>query len=439
MTAATDIATADPAPTGRPPIIARHYWFSFLLVASLFFGWALAAQLNDVLIRQFQKALDLSRTEAGLIQTAFYGGYFLGAIPAGLFMRRFGYKAGILAGLGLYAAGALLFFPAAEMRVYMMFLIALYVIAFGLSFLETAANPYVSVMGASQTAPARLNLAQSFYGIGAFLGPFLGGALIFSGVDYSAEELRTMTPAAIDAWRATEAQAVQLPYLMLAGVVAAIAVMFAFARLPAIGEDAADAPKGRLRDALADRRLMRAVFTQFVYVGAQVAIWSFFIDLALEEMPTLTEHEAARLLSYGFLALVAGRFGGAMLMARVPAERVLLVCALANVVLCALAAAWGGSFAVGAIWLTTFFMSIQFPTIFALGVRDLGPLTKLGSSLMIMAIIGGALFPPLAGFIADASGAVRMSMLLPMACFVLVAVFAASTMRNDRSPAKISG
>jgi FHS family L-fucose permease-like MFS transporter len=407
-------------------LLPARYVVPFILVTTLFFSWALAAQLNDVLIRQFQKAFDLTRGQSGLIQTAFYGGYFLGALPAGLVMRKVGYKNGILVGLALYFVGALLFYPAAELRQFVFFLGALYIIAFGLSFLETAANPFVSVMGPPQTGPARLNLAQSFYGIGAFLGPFLGGLLIFSGVEYSRAEVAAMTPAALDAWRLAEAKTVQLPYLGVAAAVAVVAVLIALARFPAVDEGVASPgteQRGSLRELLKFRHFRWGVFTQFAYVGAQVAIWSYFIDFTKDLSPGTSERAAARLLSFGFLALMVGRFSGAFIMQRWPAAKLLSLYATANVVLLIVAMTTSGWTAIGALWLTIFFMSIMFPTIFALGVRNLGSLTKVASSFMIMAIIGGAVFPPLVGVVADAAKSLQLALIIPLLGFGAVLAY----------------
>ncbi len=404
----------------QPALLERRYVLPFLLVSTLFFSWALAAQLNDILIRQFQKALELSRGQAGFIQTAFYFGYFFGAIPAGLAMRRFGYKNGILIGLALYCGGALIFYPAAEIRVFGLFLLALYVIAFGLAFLETAANPYVAVMGDERTGPARLNIAQSFYGIGAFVGPFVGSIFIFSGVEYSPAEIAAMPPAEVDAWRAAEARTVQLPYLWLAACVALVALLIAAARFPRIAEADSGRARARIRDLFRHRHLMLAALTQFFYVGAQVCIWSYFIDFAKDLTPETTEKFAGKLLSFGFITLMIGRFSGGLLMRAIAPNKLLMSYAVANILLLAVAMLASGWVAVGALWLTTFFMSVMWPTVFALGVRELGPLAKLGSSFMIMAIVGGALFPPAMGYMADATGSMQISLLVPLAGFLVV-------------------
>lgn len=414
------------AGSNKPVLLEKKYVLPFLLVTTLFFSWALAAQLNDILIRQFQKALELSRGQAGFIQTAFYFGYFFGAIPAGLAMRKFGYKNGILIGLALYCGGALIFYPAAELRTFGIFLMGLYIIAFGLAFLETAANPYVAVMGDERTGPARLNIAQSFYGIGAFVGPFLGSIFIFSGVEYSAAEIAAMAPAEVEAWRAAEAKTVQRPYLWLAACVAFIAVLIATAGFPAIAEESGDSsrPKPRIRDLFKHRHLMLAALTQFFYVGAQVCIWSFFIDFTKDLSPETTEKFAGKLLSFGFITLMAGRFSGGFLMQRIAPNKLLVSYAIANILLLIIAMSTSGWTAIWALWLTTFFMSIMWPTVFALGVRELGQLTKLGSSFMIMAIVGGAIFPPIMGYLADASDSIQFSLIVPFFGFLMVLYYA---------------
>ena len=417
-----------PVEAGSPPlpILPSRYVLPFILITTLFFSWALAAQLNDVLIRQFQKAFALTRGQSGLIQTAFYGGYFLGALPAGLIMRKVGYKRGILIGLALYVSGALLFYPAAETRLFVFFLGALYVIAFGLSFLETAANPFVAAMGPPQTGPARLNLAQSFYGIGAFLGPFLGGIFIFSGLEHTPAELAAMAPAVLDAYRAAEAKAVEMPYLCVAAGVALIAMLIAVARFPSIEERGAGVPASggaSLGQLLRISHFRLGVLTQFAYVGTQVAIWSYFIDFTKDLNPQTTEKVAAQLLSYGFLALMVGRFSGAFLMQRFPAARLLSIYAVANVALLAVAMFASGWTAIAALWMTTFFMSIMFPTIFALGVRNLGSRTKVASSFMIMAIIGGAVLPPMVGLLADLAHSLQLALVIPLAGFLLVLLY----------------
>lgn len=419
-----------------PVLLERRYLLPFLLVTTLFFSWALAAQLNDILIRQFQKALELSRGQAAFIQTAFYFGYFFGALPAGLAIKRFGYKKGILIGLTLYCGGALMFYPAAEIRVFGLFLAALYIIAFGLAFLETAANPYVSVMGDPRTGPSRLNIAQSMYGVGAFVGPFLGSIFIFSGIEYTAAEMAALSPAELENWRIAEAKTVQQPYLWLAGCVAVIAALIFFSRFPQVtetGGDFAEDHKARMRDLFRHKHLVLAAVTQFFYVGAQVCIWSFFIDFVKDLSPGTPEKAAGKLLAYGFIALMIGRFSGGFIMQKIAPNRLLLNYAVINILLLCVAILASGWPAIAALWLTTLFMSIMWPTVFALGVRNLGRLTKLGSSLMIMAIAGGAVFPPIMGYMADLTD-IQLSLLVPMLGFLMVVYYALWGWRAGRSP-----
>lgn len=409
--------------SARPPLVERRYLLAFALVTSLFFSWALAAALNDVLIRQFQKALDVSRTQASLIQFAFYIGYFCAALPAGLLIRRLGYKPVMLIGLGLYATGALLFYPAAEVRLFWPFLAALYIIAFGLACLETAANPYILILGDPRTASARLNLAQAFYGFGAILGPVIGGLFIFSGIEHDSATRAGMTAEALAAYRAQEAAAVQGPYLAIALAVCLLAAVIARARFPAI-EHAGTGMRPRFASVLRHRRLVGAVIAQFFYVGAQVGIWSFFIDFAKDQAPDLSERTVAFLLSASLGMLLVGRFSGALIQRRIAPARLLAWYAVANIALCLTASLATGLVAVGALWLTSFFMSIMFPTIFAIGTAGLDEETEAGSSFLIMAIIGGALIPPLMGLVSDTVGGVHHMMVVPALCFGVCLAFA---------------
>jgi MFS transporter, FHS family, L-fucose permease len=411
--------------------ITPGFRWGFIAVTSLFFLWAIANNFNDILIRQFQKALDLNRAQAGLIQFVFYIGYFIVALPAGLVLRRFGYRAGILTGLALYAIGALLFWPAAEVREYYAFLAALFILAAGAAFLETSANPYIVAFGDPERAPQRLNLAQAFNGIGGMLAPALGGLFIFSGVEHDANSLATMSAVQLDAYRASEARMVQLPYLTLAVVVLLLAVVIAKVRLPNVDEQA-DYREQSLAAIAKSAGLGAAVAAQFCYVGAQVGIWSFFVDFVKDSVPSTPEKTAAYLLALSLALFTAGRFMGAALMQRVTAGRLLYICALINIFLCAAAAATNGWMAICALGLTSLFMSIMFPTIFALGVRNLGPQVALGSSLLVMAVIGGALLPPLMGLVAEASGGLHAAMLLPLLCFGVVAIFARSVKPDDQ-------
>jgi FHS family L-fucose permease-like MFS transporter len=432
---------APPASNGvHAPIVDRRYLLAFAIVTTLFFAWAFAASLNDVLIRQFQKALALTRTQSSLIQLAFYIGYFCAALPAGLVIRRAGYKRTIIIGLILYAVGALLFYPAAEVQRYGLFLIALYVIAFGLAFLETAANPYVSILGHPATASARLNLAQSFYGLGAIFGPIVGGMFIFSGVERTSAELSAMTAGQVALYRTAEAANVKGPYVMIGIVIMLLALVVAFTPFPRLDRKSTDAtltptPNRSALAVLRRRRVRLAVMAQFFYVGAQVTVWSFFIDYCKAMLPQLAERTAAFLLSASLGMLMIGRFSGAFIQARIAPSRLLTLYAAINVLLCLVAAAASGWMAVSALWLTSFFMSIMFPTIFALGVEGLGEDTNMGSSFLIMSIIGGAIIPPLTGLLSERIGGIQHGMLVPALCFSVCLGFAIMVNRIRRDPA----
>jgi FHS family L-fucose permease-like MFS transporter len=412
-------------PNARDAIVDRAYLKPFILVTSLFFAWAFAAALNDVLIRQFQKALALSRAQSSLIQFAFYVGYFCAAIPAGLLIRRVGYKPAIILGLGLYATGAFLFYPAANVQRFGWFLAALYIIAFGLAFLETAANPYIAILGKPSTAASRLNLSQSFYGLGAIFGPIIGGLFIFSGIEPSAAHLGALTPIELAAYRASESQAVQLPYVTMGIGIVLLALAVAWTPFPQLKSAAARrSPQGSVLGVLRNPVLRYAVVAQFFYVGAQVTVWSFFIDFSKALLPGLPEKQAAFLLSASLGMLMLGRFSGAFIQARVRPERMLAGYGAANVLLCLIAAAASGWLAVGSLWMTSFFMSIMFPTIFALGVRDLKEDTELGASFLIMSIIGGALIAPLTGLLSEHIGGIHPAMFVPALCFLVCTGFA---------------
>lgn len=397
-----------------------------LLVISLFFLWGMANNLNDVLIAQFRKAFSLSDLQSGLVQSAFYLGYFCLSIPAALFMKRFGYKGAVVFGLLLFGLGALLFYPAAEVRRYEMFLLALFVIAGGLAFLETSANPLVTVLGDPATAERRLNLAQAFNPLGSIAGLLIGSHFILSGIEHSSEALAAMSPEAAAAFYAREATAVQTPYLVIGLFVLAWAVLFLLVRFPRVaGAEAAreEGPgsAGDFAALLRDGRFRFGVIAQFFYVGAQVGIWSFMIRYAQEAM-AVGERTAAGWLTWSIVGFMVGRFVGTALMSRVKPTLLLTVFGVINVLLCLVAVALPGPVGMIALASTSFFMSIMFPTIFASSLKGLGVRTKAGSSLLVMAIIGGAVLTAVMGQVSDVGG-IHLAMIVPAACFVVVALF----------------
>ncbi len=424
-----------------PSTQRNPYLLPFALVCSLFFLWGIANSLNGSLIRHFQFALDLKRWQAGIVDSAFYFGYFVMAIPAGIFMRKFGYKRGILAGLLLYAGGALLFYPAADIRVYAFFLFALFTIASGLAFLETAANLYVTVLGDKKDAEWRINFAQSFNGISIILGPVIGSLFIFSKKEYTADVLAAMTPEAIDAARVQEALSVQGPYLVVAGVVLLVALLFWLTKMPEVGrEEELAEGKVNVFDLLRRyRHLTLGVLAQFANVGAQATLWGYFVDFKIDfardehvgivntiyrVTESMTPDQIAGFHASAALVLfMLGRFLGTWLMSRMEPRQVLSYYCMASVALVALAMATGGLTGIVCIMLTYFCQSIMFPTIFALATKELPPAeSKLASSLVIMAIVGGAIMPPVAGLLSQ-SGGMKMALLVPLACFSYVVYY----------------
>ena len=384
---------------------------ALLLTIGLFFLWGMANNLNDILIAHFRAVFTLSDLQSGLVQSAFYLGYFCFAIPGAIVMQRFGYKTAVVQGLVLFGIGALLFWPASLMLSYGFFLLALFVIASGLAFLETAANPMVAALGSAATAERRLNLAQAFNPLGSIAGVTLGATFILA--DERAGDIAA-------------ASAVRLPYLAIALIVFAWAAVFAMTRFPEIATRPS-APETRTPGAygklLRTPRYLAGVGTQFLYVGAQVGVWSFLIRYVAVELPSLGTQRAAWLLTLSLALFMAGRFVGAALMARIAGARLMLIFAGIDALLCLVAVTVGGLVGVAALVLSSALMSIMYPTIFVLTLRGLGPLTKPGASLLVMAIIGGAVLTAVMGYVSDV-GSIRLAMLVPAACFVGVALFA---------------
>jgi len=428
--------------TGEPQITQtvgrRSYTIPFILVTSLFFLWGIANSLNGTLIKHFQTALDLVPWQAGIVDSAFYIGYFVMALPAAFLMNRIGYKKGILIGLLLYAIGAFLFYPAAEMRVYGFFLFALFVIACGLAFLETAANPYVTVLGSPSSADSRINFAQSFNGLSIIFAPVIGSLFIFSNKEYNNEMLNAMPLAESEAIRIAEAESVQMPYLIIAGVVLLVAVLFAITRMPEISSS--DEKSASAKGITRHRHLMFGVVAQFFYVGAQASLWGYFIQFKLHYSPVenlgivnwlypvrpdMTPTQLASFhASFALVLFMIGRFVGTYLLTKFNAPKLLATYAIACVTLIIYAIMASGLASVVAISFTYFFMSIMFPTIFSLSIRNLGDQVKIGSGLVIMAIVGGAVLPPITGLLARAG--FENALIVPLIAFLVIFFFGIS-------------
>jgi FHS family L-fucose permease-like MFS transporter len=387
------------------PVVERRYVVAFALTSTLFFAWGLASQFNDLLLHHFQKALDLTRTQASLTQLAFYIGYFCAPLPAAMIIRRVGYKKTIIIGLALYAVGAFLFFPAAHLRIYGVFLAGLYIIAIGAGFLETSANPYIAILGDPRTASPRLNFAQAFNGVASVLGPLVGGYVIFSGVEYTPAQQAAMGPAAVG--------------ILMVVIAAAIALTKYPPLRPEVTPQGAGSPFAVLKKP----RVRYAVVAQFFYVGAQVGTWSLLVDFC-QEAANVPERTGAQVyLEATMIAFCVGRFVGAWLQRTINPPRQLMLYGGCNIVLCVLAATLGGFPSIWALVATSFFMSIMFPTIFALGLENLGHQTEFASSFIVMAISGAAVIPPLMAYLAGVTGALHWSMLILALCYAVVVSF----------------
>jgi len=399
---------------------ANKYLLPFILVTSLFFFWGLIINLDSVLIPHLRKAFRLNTLQSSLVDSAVFIAYFLMAIPAGMIMQRSGYKTGIITGLLLFATGSFLFVPAANTKEYAFFLGALFIIACGLAILETAANPYATVLGPENTATQRLNLAQSFNGLAVVVAPLIGKYFILSGTDYTDAELANMTVQAKEAYLQSEAGSVKGPYIVIGILILAVAVLFLLTRLPDIKEEKTERKK--LLHTLRHKHLAWAVVAQFFYVGAQVCVTSFFINLAKRSAGLEEKVAADYLVGYG-IAFMTGRFVGTFLMKYIQPARLLSFYAVVNILLSVVAVFSKGMVTVYALIGIGFFMSIMFPTIFALGIKGLGHETKMGSGLIIMAIVGGALLPPVLGYISDVTKNIQTGYIVPLVCFVVVLFF----------------
>lgn len=409
----------------RARMLPHGVLIPFILVTALFFLWGVPNNLNDVLIRQFMKSFALSRFQAGLVQSAFYMGYFVLATPAALLMRRFGYKSGFIVGLLLFGVGAFLFWPAALLGKYPYFLAALFVIASGLSFLETASNPFVAQLGAPETAAQRLNFAQAFNPLGAISGALIGTVYIFSGIELNGSQIAAMqADHTYSAYLHSETMRVVAPYMVLGVVVILWAVLIALTRFPKMaGESLPEGEShGSFRDLLRYPSFLLAILAQFAYVGAQIGTWSYFIQYIQD---STHEHEklAGYLLTGTLAAFGAGRFSSSAIMHYVRPDRLMATYSVINILLVGIGILFPGWVGLWAIFLTSFFMSVMFPTIFALGIDGLGHNTKIGGSLIVMAIVGGAVLTPLMGWISQAAHRISLAYTVPLGCYFVVALF----------------
>ena len=384
----------------------------FVLVTSLFFLWGLAHSILDVLNKHFQETMEgVGKTESALVQAVMYGGYFVMALPAGQIIKRYGYRAGVITGLLLYGIGALLFIPGGQLLSFPFFLFSLFVIGCGLTCLETSANPYVTVLGNAEGAARRINLSQSFNGLGWIVGPLIGGHFAFAvGADKGS---------------------IAIPYAIIGVVVLCVALVFAQVKLPEVqADEMAQTASAHATDSLwQHRNFVYGLIALFLYVAAQTGINSFFINYVTEHA-SVSNVNASLLLGFGGMGLfMAGRMGGSWLMLRVRAERVLLYCAVGATLAMAVLLSGAGVAGVAAFMLCYLCESIMFPTIFALALKGVGQHTKRASSFLIMSIVGGAIAPVLMGLIAD-HASMAMAFIVPLCCFVVIAAYAARFARK---------
>ena len=386
----------------------KNLFVTFALVTTLFLLWGFCNGMIDILNKHFQNTLHINKFQSGFVQFANYIAYFLMAIPAGMIARKFGYKGGIIVGLVLIAAGAFWFIPATSIGTYWAFLTGLFILAAGMTCLETIANPYTTVLGGAEHGATRINMAQSCNGVGWILGPIVGGHFVFSG--------------------GTNADAnagLYIPYLGVGIVVAVLIVVFAMAYVPDLHaeEEVKVEAEGKGKKPLWQRwHFTFGVAAQFLYVAAQTGIFSFFINYVVENDHTVSEQKASYWLgAIGFVLFLAGRVCGSAIISQFKPQRVLTTYAILCAVLTAMAMG-GGQLGLIGIFGTFFFMSIMFPTIFALGIRGLGEHTKLASSLIVMSIVGGAIAPPLMGYIADRTS-MRVGFAVPLICFGFIALY----------------
>ncbi len=396
--------------------------FAFIMITSLFFMWGFVHNLDPILIPHLKKSFSLTTLQSSLIDSSVFIAYFVMALPAGYIMKTYGYKTGIITGLGLFALGSFLFIPAADTQQYLFFLAALFIIACGLTILETAANPYASLLGDPATSTQRLNFAQSFNGLAATLAPIIGARMILTKGS-SDETLAGMSEAARKIALASEAASVKTPYIVLGTIIVLIAIIFAIIKLPVIKQEDASVSGKSIKHTLRHLHLRWAIAAQFFYVGAQVCVLSFFILYAMKASG-IDKIKAADYLGMGCgMAFMIGRFAGTFFMKFIKPANLLALYAGINVLLSLAAMFVHGMPAIYIVIAIAFFMSIMFPTIFSLGIKELDADTEMGSSLIVMSIVGGAILPPLLALISDITGNIQLGYIVPLICFSLVFYF----------------
>jgi FHS family L-fucose permease-like MFS transporter len=399
---------------GTPKFTEKRFYIIIVFVISLFLLWGIAMTMGDVLNKHFQNVLHISKANSGLVQLSIFGAYGVMSIPAGLFMKRYGFKRGVLLGLFLYACGAFLFIPASEAASFDYFRVALFVLACGLATLETVAHPFIAALGDQETSDQRINFAQAFNGLGGIIGPAIGSYFLFRA----------------EAGHSNDLVAVKYVYVVIGCVITLIGVLFSFVKVP---ERPADLHGIFTDEVAADKRIFSekklihhkhflfAVIAQFFNVAAQGGTWAFFINYGNEVMH-LSDEKAGYYFSFSLFVMMLGRFAGTFLMRYIAPQKLLAIFAFGNIIMCLIVSQAFGWVSFAALIMINFFFSIMFPTIFSLGLKDLGPHTQQGSSFIVMGVVGGALFPPVMGLIANKS--VSTAYLLPIICYLVIFAFA---------------
>src|SRR5580700_2010964 len=420
------IAAPNTSRTSTASGTGQSYRAPLAVVTTLFFMWGFLTCLNDILVPHLKPIFDLNYARIMLIQSAFFGAYFLFSIPSAKVIDWIGYQRSMVAGLLTMGLGAFLFVPAASVPSYPLFLVALIVLAAGITCLQVAANPYVTVLGRPETASSRLNLTQAFNSLGTFLAPFFGGVLILSAAPKSMDEIRSLAPDALQAYRLHEAATVKAPYVGLGLALVLLAIAIGSFKLPKIPH-AQHQIGEKVNDSIWNHpNLIFGAIAIFVYVGAEVSIGSFLVNyFSQPDIGGLTEKAAASFVAFYWGGAMVGRFIGSGLLQKMKTGQLLGICAVCAAALVTISMIGTGHFAMWSIILVGFFNSIMFPSIFTLGVAELGPLTGDGSGIMIMAIVGGAIIPLAQGAVADSVG-IHHAFFLPVICYLYILFFALS-------------
>lgn len=396
---------------------SSKYLVPLLIVMSLMFFWNLSRNINDVLIPHLKRACQLSDLQSSLIQSAFFGAYFLMALPAGRFIEKKGYKTGMITGLILAAIGAAIFYPAATTRFYPVFLLALFTMASGFAILEVTATPYISKLGDPDHASSRLSLAAAVGSVGATIGPYLGSAFLLHDKDISADLIASFNPEQLKSFLNSEAHMVIVPYLTLAGLFIALCILLYFLKFPVINEGVS---RKKLSDVFKFKHTILGVLAVFAYLGAEVGVVSFIIRYTKTlNIAGMTEKKSALFITLYMALVLAGRLLGALVLKHTKPNKVLILCSTGAFGLILVSVLTQGHVAIIALSLVGFFTSVMYPIIFTLSIKNIGEYTKVAASLLIMGVVGGAIIPPIMGLISDHSG-IRLAFIAPLVCYLYV-------------------